>query len=111
MSRTSRSQVDEAASKEVYDAAVNLVVQIATYYAGGRTLNEIIVAPLAIMSRIIRTHDAILLLLEKEHYQEAAVLTLTQLESGVDEVPPEPVGLSDLLGEVIVDADFEARGR
>jgi hypothetical protein len=84
LSRTSRPQVDEATSKEVHDAAVNLVAQIVTYYAGGRTLNEIILAPLAIMSRIIRTHDAILLLLEKEHYQEAGVLTLTQFELRFD---------------------------
>jgi len=56
-------------------------------------------------------HDRIQRESERLNEMIGQLLTLTQLESGVDEVPPEPVGLSDLLGEVIVDADFEARGR
>ena len=56
-------------------------------------------------------HDRIQRESERLNEMIGQLLTLTQLESGVDEVPPEPVGLTDLLGEVIVDADFEARGR
>lgn len=84
MSKRLSPRVSEAKAKEVYDAAVNLLGQVATYYAGGGTINEIIFGPLAIMTRIIRTYDAIVVLLDNQHAQEAAVLALTQFELRFD---------------------------
>jgi hypothetical protein len=84
LSPKARPRVDEATTQKAYDAALNLIAQIGGYFADGKTINEIIFVPLAIMSRIIRTHDAIGLLLKNEHYQEAAVLALTQFELRFD---------------------------
>jgi hypothetical protein len=84
LSPKARPRVDEATEKEAYNAALNLIVQIGAYFSCGKTINAIIFVPLAIMSRIIRTYDAIGLLLKNEHYQEAAVLALTQFELRLD---------------------------
>jgi hypothetical protein len=84
LSKSIQPRVTEAKAKEVYDAAVNLIAQIALYYAGGGTINEIIFGPIAIMARVIRTYDAIKFLLDNAHAQEAAVLALTQFELRFD---------------------------
>ncbi len=39
------------------------------------------------------------------------LLMLARLESGMDEMDKEPFSLSELLEELVADADFEARGR
>jgi len=39
------------------------------------------------------------------------LLMLARLESGVEEVDPEPVNMSELIEELVTDADFEAGGR
>jgi hypothetical protein len=77
--------VGEADSKATYEAALQLMFGITEYFFKEKsTVNEIIFVPLSIMSRILRTHDAIALLLKNEHYSEAAVLVLTQFELRFD---------------------------
>ncbi len=77
--------VSEADSKAVYDGALQLMMSITDYFFKEKsTINEIIFVPISIMSRILRTHDAIALLLKNEHYSEAAVLILTQFELRFD---------------------------
>ena len=76
---------DEALEKAVRDAAHEITNDIVTYFfKEGATINEIIIVPITLMGRIIRTHDAILLLLNEEHPSEAAVLALTQFELRLD---------------------------
>ena len=54
------------------------------FYREKKHINEIILVPMMIMSRIIRSHDAIDLLLKNGHPSEAAVLALTQFELRLD---------------------------
>ncbi len=74
---------DEALEKAVRDAAHEIALEIMNYFEGA-TINEIIIVPITLLARIIRTHDAIQLLLKEEHPSEAAVLTLTQFELRLD---------------------------
>ena len=77
--------VSEADAKGVYDATLQLMLGITEYFFKQKsTINEIIFVPISILSRILRTHDAIALLLKNEHYSEAAVLVLTQFELRFD---------------------------
>ncbi len=76
---------DEALEKAVRDAAHEITMEILNYFVEeGATINEIIIVPITLLGRIIRTHDAIQLLLKEEHPSEAAVLTLTQFELRLD---------------------------
>ncbi len=74
---------DEALEKAVRDAAHEIAVEIMNYFEGV-TINEIIIVPITLLGRIIRTHDAIQLLLKEGHPSEAAVLALTQFELRLD---------------------------
>ncbi len=76
---------DEALEKAVRGAAHEIAVEIMNYFfKEGATINEIIIVPITLLGRIIRTHDAIQLLLKEEHPSEAAVLALTQFELRLD---------------------------
>jgi hypothetical protein len=75
--------VDRNIQERVRSSAHKLIFQIGTYFSEG-TMNEIIIVPLTIIARIIRTHDAIILLLKNAHPSEAAILTLTQFELRLD---------------------------
>ncbi len=76
---------DEALEKAVRDAAHEIASEIVNYFfTEGATINEIIIVPITLLGRIIRTHDAIQLLLKEEHPSEAAVLALTQFELRLD---------------------------
>lgn len=76
---------DEALEKAVRDAAHEIASEIVNYFfKQGATINEIIIVPITLLGRIIRTHDAIQLLLKEEHPSEAAVLALTQFELRLD---------------------------
>jgi hypothetical protein len=76
---------DLAVVKEVREAGHELVRQMCEFFARERTvLSEIVLAPMIIFSRIVRTHDAIQLLVNEEFYTEAAVLILTQFELRLD---------------------------
>ncbi len=67
------------------DAAFEITSGIMNYFfKEGATINEIIIVPITLLGRIIRTHDAIQLLLKEEHPSEAAVLALTQFELRLD---------------------------
>jgi hypothetical protein len=78
-------QISEADAKIINDATLQLMLGVTDYFFKQKsTVNEIIFVPIAIMSRIMRTHDAITLLLKNEHYSEAAVLLLTQFELRFD---------------------------
>jgi hypothetical protein len=69
----------------VRDAALQLTSQIAAYFHAEQTVaNEIIIVPLLIVARILRTYDAIQLLLNNRYVSEAAVLSLTQFELRLD---------------------------
>ena len=75
----------EALQKAVRDAAHEITIGIMKYFfKEGATINEIIIVPITLLGRIIRTHDAIQLLLKEEHPTEAAVLALTQFELRLD---------------------------
>lgn len=66
MSGKPRLKVDEATSKDVYNSAIKLLAETGRYFIDEeKQINEIIFVPQAIMSRILRTHDAITLLLKK----------------------------------------------
>lgn len=72
---------DRALATHIRTAAHELMIQIMGYFREQRqTINEIIVVPLTILARIIRSHDAIELLVKNNHPSEAAVLLLTQFE-------------------------------
>jgi hypothetical protein len=73
-------RVIKAEAKASQEAAVKLVAEIGKYFATGKDINELIFVPLTIMLRIIRNHEATVLLLKQKYYSEAAVLTLTQFE-------------------------------
>lgn len=76
---------DEALEKAVREAAHEMINQIISYFfKEGTTINEIIIVPINIMSRIVRVHDAIQLLIKEQHPSEAAVLALTQFELRLD---------------------------
>ncbi len=76
---------DEALEKAVRNAAHEITSEIMTYFfKEGATINEIITVPITLLGRIIRTHDAIQLLLKEDHPSEAAVLALTQFELRLD---------------------------
>jgi hypothetical protein len=77
--------VREMDAKAVHDATLQLMTGIIDYFFKQKsTVNEIIFVPISILSRILRTHDAIALLLKNGHYSEAAVLVLTQFELRFD---------------------------
>jgi hypothetical protein len=76
---------DAAIANEVREAGHELLRHMSDYFVQQRTvLNEIILVPLIIFSRIVRTHDAINALIRDEFYTEAAVLLLTQFELRLD---------------------------
>jgi hypothetical protein len=78
-------RVSEADAKAAYDATLQLMLGVTEYFFKQKTIiNEIIFVSISILSRILRTHDAIALLLNNEHYSEAAVLALTQFELRFD---------------------------
>jgi hypothetical protein len=78
-------QVNEVDAKAVYDATLQLMAGITDYFVKQKSaVNEIIFVPISILSRILRTHDAVMLLLKNQHYSEAAVLVLTQFELRFD---------------------------
>jgi hypothetical protein len=67
------------------ERAVNIISATMSYFIDNKIqINEIVFVPLIIISRIIRNHDAILLLVENKFDSEAAVLVLTQLELRLD---------------------------
>jgi two-component system sensor histidine kinase CpxA len=53
-------------------------------------------------------HDRIAREAERLNELIGQLLTLTQLETGVDETPTEPIELAQLVEEIVADADFEA---
>jgi hypothetical protein len=76
---------DSALAKEVREASHEIVVAIMEYFCSEqREINEIITVPLTIIARIVRTNDAIQLLLKEGHPSEAAVLALTEFELRLD---------------------------
>ena len=76
---------DSALAKEVREAAHETVTAIMEYFVREQTkINEIIIVPYTIMARIVRTNDAIQLLLKEGHPSEAAVLVLTEFELRLD---------------------------
>jgi len=84
MSTRSRSD-DKKIAMRVDEAAHELVKEIMDFFAtGDRTVNEIIIVPLIIVARVIRTHRAIELLVDEGHPTEAAILALTQFELRLD---------------------------
>ncbi len=77
--------VDAALARDIRGSAHELMGKINDYfYRDKKHVNEIIFVPMMIMSRIIRTHDAIDLLLKNGHPSEATVLVLTQFELRLD---------------------------
>ena len=77
--------VDAALARDIRGSAHELMGKINDYfYRDKKHVNEIIFVPMMIMSRIIRTHDAIDLLLKNGHPSEATVLALTQFELRLD---------------------------
>ena len=56
----------------------------------------------------ITAHDRIAREAERLNELIGQLLTLTQLESGVDETPTEAIELTQLVEEIVADADFEA---
>lgn len=85
MNDQSSPKFDEALEKAVRDAAHEITLEIMNYFfKEGATINEIITVPITLLGRIIRTHDAIQLLLKEDHPSEAAVLALTQFELRLD---------------------------
>jgi Family of unknown function (DUF5677) len=75
----------EIIARLVRDAAVAITTQLVAYFhAGQATVNEIIIVPLLISARILRTYDAIQFLLENGYVSEATILTLTQFELRLD---------------------------
>lgn len=69
----------------VRDAITDLTGQIVAYFhSEEKAINEIVIVPLLVSARIVRTYDAIQLLLKNGHASEAAVLALTQFELRLD---------------------------
>ncbi len=80
-----QTTVTEDIEREVRQAAHDLTMQIVEYFnREERPINEIIIVPFTIVARMVRTHDAIKLLLNNNHPCEAAVLALTQFELRLD---------------------------
>lgn len=76
---------DPAIVKEVREAGHELIRQMCDYFIREQiSLSEIVLAPMIIFSRIVRTYDAIKALISDEFYTEAAVLVLTQFELRLD---------------------------
>ena len=79
------TSTDIALERDVRQSAHDLMLAINNYFCREKKdINEIIFVPTMIMCRIIRTHDAIGLLLENNHPSEATVLALTQFELRLD---------------------------
>jgi hypothetical protein len=79
------STAPEPAADAIRDAATSLTHEIVDYfYTQKGTINEIICVPFIIFARILRTYDAIDLLLNEGFISEAAVLVLTQFELRLD---------------------------
>jgi hypothetical protein len=77
--------VGEEDAGAIYDATLQLILGVNDYFFKQKlTVNEIIFVPISILSRILRTHDAIALLLKNAYYSEAAVLVLAQFELRFD---------------------------
>jgi hypothetical protein len=85
MNETSGPRCEDAVEKAVDKAAHEIIHEIVTHFSEhATTINEIIVVPITLLMRIIRTHDAIQILLKEKHPSEAAVLALTQFELRLD---------------------------
>jgi hypothetical protein len=69
--------------KEVRDRAAALLTHLATYFKDKR-VSEIIIVPMILMARVIRTHDAISMLSDNKFYAEAAILLITELDLRLD---------------------------
>jgi hypothetical protein len=77
--------VNEKTEKAIHEATLRLLAGIGAYFLDERKpINEIIFAPLALALRIVRTYEAVGLLLEDDYPQEAAVLALTMFELRFD---------------------------
>src|SRR5260370_40272190 len=71
--------------KQARDIGHELFTEITAYFCKNQTVvSEAIFVPMAIFSRIMRTHDAITSLIADDFCPEAAVLVLTQLELRLD---------------------------
>jgi hypothetical protein len=68
---------------EVRDRAAALFSHLGNYFKD-KIINEHILAPMILMARIIRTHDAIGSLCDEMFYTEAATLLLTQFDLRLD---------------------------
>lgn len=80
-----RTAVNDALAKEVHEATLRLMLGVSAYFSsGGRTTNEIVFVPMAIVARMVRVHEATLALLKEGYLQEAAVLALTAFELRID---------------------------
>ena len=60
---------DESLEKAVRDAAHEITLAMMTYFVEQEvTINEIVLVPVTLLGRIIRTHDAIQLLVKEQHF-------------------------------------------
>lgn len=85
MHDTTSPKFDVALEKAVRAAAHDITMEIVNhFFSEGTTVNEIVIVPVTLLGRIIRTHDAIQLLLNEQHPSEAAILALTQFELRLD---------------------------
>lgn len=67
--------------QKLYKSTINLIDEIMQYFIDNNPeINESITVPITIVSRMLRTHKAIKVLLESKYPSEAAVLLLTQFE-------------------------------
>jgi hypothetical protein len=77
--------VNEKLEKQIHEATLRLLVGIGAYFVKEKkAINEIVFVPIALALRIIRTYEAIGVLLKEDHPQEAAVLALTMFELRFD---------------------------
>ena len=72
-----------ATPKEVRDRATALFSHLGAHFKH-KGVNEIIIVPMILMARIIRTHDAIGSLCDEKFYADAAILLLTQFDLRLD---------------------------
>lgn len=80
-----RTIVNEDISNEAHEATLKLMSGVGSYFAeGDSNINEIIFVPVAILSRIVRGHEATLALLKDAYVSEAAIVTLATFELRVD---------------------------
>lgn len=78
-------KINAALMQEIRKTSFELMFEIVDYFKREKKqINEIIFVPTTLFSRIVRTFDAIDLLLKNNHPSEAAVLTLTQFELRLD---------------------------